>query len=102
VAASEYHHGDMDIGEQRRTFHGFVRMTVWSCGLLAVTLVFLTLHFTFVGLGWFPSLAVAFALGVVIGLGLGMKGTWYAVLVGLTVLMALVGGFAALIGAFLR
>ncbi len=101
MAATEYHRGEMDIEEQRRTFHRFLRLTVWGCALLAVTLMFLTLHFTVVGLGWFPSLAVALALGVVIGLGLGMKGAWYAVLIGLTVFMGLVGLIAALVSALL-
>ena len=101
MAATEYHHGDQEIDEQQKTFHGFLRMTVWGCSLLAVTLVFLTLHFTAVGMGWFPALAVSLALGVVIGLAIGMKGAWYATLIGLTALMGFVGLVAALVSAFL-
>jgi hypothetical protein len=101
VAASdaEYHHGEMNIDEQAATFHLFIRMTVWGSALLAVTLIFLTLHFTTVGLGWFPALGVAFVIGVLIGVGLGMKAAWYATMVGLTILMGLIGLLAALVSA---
>jgi hypothetical protein len=102
VAASdaEFHHGEMNIDEQAATFHLFMRMTVWGSALLAVTLIFLTLHFTAVGLAWFVALPIAFVVGVLIGLGLGMKAAWYATLVGLGALMALIGGLVALVSAF--
>jgi hypothetical protein len=102
VAATEYHHGDMNIAEQQKTFHGFMRMVVWNSALLILTLVFLTLHFTTVGLGWFASLAVTVVLGVLIGLGLRMKGAWYVVLFALTAFMIFVGAIAAIISAFLH
>jgi hypothetical protein len=97
---AEYHHGEMQIAEQERTFRGFVRTTLWSCELLALTLVFLTLKYS-VGLDWFTSLGVSFVLGVLIGLGLGMKGAWYAALVGLGALMAIIGVIAAILTALL-
>lgn len=96
---AEYHPGEMNVDEQAATFHLFIRMTVWGSALVAVTLIFLTLHFTAVGLGWFPSLAIAFVVGVLIGLGLGMKAAWYATLVGLTIFMGIIGVFAALVSA---
>jgi hypothetical protein len=89
----------MEIAEQQRTFAGFLRVTVWASGLLAAFLVFLTLAFA-VGAGWFPALAVAFVVGIVIGLGLGMKGAWYATVVGLTVLGGVIGALAAVVSAF--
>lgn len=101
MAEAEYHHGDMNVDEQAKTFSGFMRATVWGSGLLAMTLVFLTLHFTFVGLGWFTALAIAFVLGIVIGLGLGMKAAWYATVVGLTVFMGFIGVIAAIVSAIL-
>ena len=100
MTATDYHHGEMEIAEQRRTFSGFVRVTVWASGLLAVLLVFLTLAFA-VGVSWFASLAVALVLGVLIGLGLGMKGGWYAAVIGLAVLGGAIGVFGAIIGAFI-
>jgi hypothetical protein len=101
VAASEaeYHHGEMNVDEQAATFRGFVRVMVWCCALLAVTLVFLTLHFTTVGLGWFPALGAAFVLGILIGLVLGMKAAWYVSLVGLTAFMGFIGLVAGLVSA---
>lgn len=91
AATSEYHHGEMNVDEQARTFAGFMRTTVWGCALLAVLLTFLTLHYTPVGLSWFVSMGVSLVLGVVIGLGLGLKGAWYATLIGLAVLGGVIG-----------
>jgi hypothetical protein len=101
VAASEaeYHHGEMNVDEQAATFRGFVRVMVWCCALLAVTLIFLTLHFTAAGMGWFPALGVAFVLGILIGLGLGLKAGWYVTMVGLSLFMGFIGVIAALVAA---
>jgi hypothetical protein len=99
ASEADYHRGEMNVEEQAATFRSFVRIMVWCCALLAVTLVFLTLHFTTVAMGWFPALGVAFVLGVLIGLGLGMKAAWYVGLTVLTVFMAFVGVIAALVGA---
>jgi hypothetical protein len=102
VASTEFHRGDMEVAEQEKTFHGFMRTTVWGSGLLALTLIFLTLHFTTVGMGWFPALAVTVVVGVLIGLGLRMKGAWYAALAVLAVFMFLIGVFTAIVSAFLH
>lgn len=97
---ADYTHGGMEIAEQKAMFSGFLRLVVWSCALVGVSLVFLTLHFA-VGVGWFTSLGVAFVLGILIGLGLGMKSAWYGSLVGLTVLTAFIGIVAFVVGALL-
>lgn len=98
MAASDYTHGDMNIAEQSRTFSGFMRVVVWSCAVLAVGLLFLTLHYA-IGMAWFTALGVAFVVGVIIGLVLGMKGGWYATLVGLAVLGGAIGVFGLLFDA---
>lgn len=98
AGSTEYHHGEMNIDEQARTFSGFMRTTVWGCALLAVLLTFLTLHYTFVGLDWFVSLGISIVLGVVIGLLLGLKGAWYATLIGLAVLGGVIGVAGVLVG----
>lgn len=98
MAAAEYHHGDMEITEQQKTFSGFMRTTVWGSGLTAVVLVFLTLHYTAAGLDWFVALGVAIVLGILIGLALGMKGAWYGAIFGLAVIGGVIGVLAALVG----
>lgn len=90
AAQGDHHHGDMEIAQQESTFSAFMRITVWSSGLLAMTLVFLTLTFT-TPVHWFPALVVAGLLGLVIGFVLGMKAAWYAAVTGLGAL-AFAGG----------
>lgn len=97
---ADYTHGDMAIGEQKATFSTFMHLVVWSCALTAVSLIFLTLHFA-VGLGWFVSLGVAFVVGILIGLGLGLKSAWYGSLIGLTLLTGFIGIVALVVGALL-
>lgn len=41
----EYHHGDMNIDEQEKTFSGFVKMTKWGSLYLAAIILFLVLWF---------------------------------------------------------
>lgn len=36
-------HGTMDISEQVRTYHGFIRLAVWTAGLSIGVLIFLAL-----------------------------------------------------------
>jgi len=94
VATSDYTHGDMNVSEQSRTLTGFLRVTVWSSLVLMVIILFSTLHFA-VGMGWFTALGVSFVVGILCGLVLGMKGAWYATLVGIVVF----GGFIGVVGA---
>jgi hypothetical protein len=43
AAPSDYHRGDMDIAEQKTTFHGFIAMSKWGSLVIAVTILFWTL-----------------------------------------------------------
>lgn len=95
MATSDYSHGDMNVTEQSRTLSGFLRVTVWSSLVLIVVLLFATLAFA-VSMGWFVSLGIAFAVGVLLGLALGMKGAWYATLVGLAVFGGFIGVMTSL------
>lgn len=66
-SASDYHHGDMNITEQVRTFHLFNGLTKWGSLTVATLLLLLTLWFC-VGTGFLAgaiSGAVLFALGVI-------------------------------------
>lgn len=43
--ASEYHHGDMDIHEQKATYEAFGTLTKWGCLIIAVAITMATLWF---------------------------------------------------------
>jgi hypothetical protein len=82
--------GHMDIQDQKDTFYGFLMATVWTCGLIAQSVMLLTLAFA-IGLGWWPGF-VAFALiGIALGLAFRLSGVYWATQVGLWVLLVLGG-----------
>ncbi len=64
----EFHHGEMDITEQRATFHAAMLGTKWGALAIAVFLVFSTLFFC-TGTGFVGS---AFAAVVVAAIGVAV------------------------------
>lgn len=66
--ASDYHHGDMDIHEQQRTFHSFLVMLKWGSLAVAVGVLFFSLLFAVkVGfIGSAVSALVVMILGIVL------------------------------------
>lgn len=83
-------HGNMDIQDQKATFHGFLMASVWTSGLIIQAVGLLTLAFA-IGAGWWPGLAVFVAVGVALGLAFRLSGVYWAVQVALWVLLALGG-----------
>lgn len=82
--------GHMNIEEQKGTFHGFLMATVWTSGLIAQSVMLLTLAFA-IGLGWWPGF-VAFALiGVVVGFAFKLSGVYWATQVALWILLVIGG-----------
>ena len=63
-AASDYHHGEMDIHEQAATFHSVMVASKWSIVALAAGIAFLTLWFC-TGAGFFNALVVAVVITAV-------------------------------------
>lgn len=91
MAAGGDARGHMEIQDQRDTFHGFLISSVWGSGLVAQLVALLTLAFA-IGLGWWPGLFALVAIGVVVGLFFRMSSVYWAVQIGLWVVMG-VGGF---------
>ena len=56
--AGDYHRGDMNVAEQKATFHGFIGMTKWGSLAIAVGLIFLVLTFC-LGRGFFQAAGAA-------------------------------------------
>lgn len=90
AASDDYHHGDMEIREQERTFSGFMHVTVWGSALVIVLVLGLTLAFA-VGLPWMVSTAIAAVVGLAIGFFLRMGMGWTATVIGLAILAGVVG-----------
>ncbi|MEQ1489834.1 MAG: aa3-type cytochrome c oxidase subunit IV [Terricaulis sp.] len=83
-------HGNMDIQDQKATFHGFLMASVWTSGLIVQAVALLTLAFA-IGLGWWPGLAAFVVIGVVAGMAFRLSGVYWAVQVALWVLLGLGG-----------
>lgn len=91
---AEYQRGSMEVTEQARTFSSFVSLSVWFGGLTVLTILFLSLTFA-ANAGWMVSLIITTVTGLLLGLALGLKTSWYATVIG----FAAVCFFAAIISA---
>jgi len=94
---SDYNRGDMEVTEQRSTFGGFMGFTVYGGALIALSLLFPILTVGGVGLGWFPALIITLVVGIIIGVALKLKGTWFASIFILSAITAVICFLAKLI-----
>ena len=83
-------HGNMDITDQKETFHGFLMASVWTGGLIVQAVSLLTLAFA-IGAGWWAGLSVFVVIGVAFGLAFRLSGVYWAVQVALWVLLGIGG-----------
>jgi hypothetical protein len=83
-------HGNMDIQDQKSTFHGFLMATVWTCGLIAQSVALLTLGFA-IGAGWWAGFVAFVAIGVAIGMAFRLSGVYWAMQIALWVLLTIGG-----------
>ncbi|HCK84280.1 MAG TPA: hypothetical protein DHW63_07130 [Hyphomonadaceae bacterium] len=82
--------GHMDIQDQRDTFHGFLMATLWTCALIAQGVALGAVAFA-MGYGWWSGMLAFVAIGVAVALLFRMSGAFWAVQIGLWVLMAIGG-----------
>lgn len=82
--------GNMDIQDQKETFHGFLIATVWTCGHIAQLVALLTLAFA-IGAGFWAGYGVYVVIGIAVGLVFRMSGVYWAAQVAQWVLLALGG-----------
>ncbi|MEM7176942.1 MAG: aa3-type cytochrome c oxidase subunit IV [Pseudomonadota bacterium] len=40
---ADHEHGSMDTAEQEKTFHGFIKMSIWVIAISTVVLIFLAI-----------------------------------------------------------
>jgi hypothetical protein len=82
--------GDMDIQDQKDTFHGFLLSSVWGGTLVIQAVALLTLAFA-IGAGWWAGWVALVAIGVVAGFMFRLSSVYWAVQVALWVLLGLGG-----------
>ncbi len=89
-AHSDYKKGEMEVDAQRGTFDGFMGLTVYGGGMIALALLFPILTVGGVGLPWFPALIITVVAGIIMGLALKLKGAWYATIIFIAIITAIV------------
>ena len=87
---SDYHKGEMQVDAQRHTFSGFMGYTVYGGGLIALALLFPILTVGGVGLPWLPALLITLVAGIVAGIALKLKATWFATIILLSIVTGVI------------
>lgn len=100
MAASEYHHGEMDITDQKATWNGFLVGSTWG-GLITIMIIGYATLAIAIGINWMVSLALIAAVGIVAGLLLNLGGRWLATVVMLIITALVVQFFIWLFGVVL-
>lgn len=95
--AADHVRGEMDISHQKSTFDGFIAVSVWSSLIIGLSVLYLTLVFA-VGWDWLASLIGVTVVGIVGGLVLSMKMSWYVTVAGLFIFGLICGGIVQLFG----
>ncbi len=98
MADSDYVHGEMEIGEQTRTWEGFLTFTVWGSGLLILILAYATFAIA-LNMNWIVSLFICAAVGIIGGMMMRLGGAWTAAVIGLSGLAVIVQLIIILFGA---
>lgn len=93
---SDYEKGSMEVDAQQGTFSGFMGLTIYGGGLIALALLLAILTVGGVHLPWLTALIVTTVVGILAGLLLKLKGAWYATII---LLAVIVGIFCAVISA---
>ncbi len=91
---SDYVRGTMEVEGHKKTFGGFMGLTVYGGAALALVVIYPTLVFG-VNMSWLAALITTVILGVVLGLALKLKGGWYAALVASAVFIAIASALLA-------
>lgn len=87
---SNYNRGQMEIGDQKSTFDGFMGLTMYGGTVIALMLLFAILTVGGVGLAWLPALIITFVIGVVVGVGLKLNGAYFASITGLAIITGII------------
>jgi hypothetical protein len=100
MASQEYHHGEMNIRDQKATWDGFITGTVWG-GLIIILMVGHATLAVAIGMNWAISLGLMALVGFGAGLLMNLGGRWMATVVVLILLALVVQAMIWLFGAVL-
>ncbi len=85
---SDYKHGTMPVEAQASAFKGFMGITIYGGAFIVVAVLLPTLIFG-ANMGWMAALITTLVVGIVMGMALKLKGAWYATLIGLAIVTAI-------------
>jgi len=88
--AQSHARGNMDIQDQKGTYEGFLMASIWGGGFIIQAIALLTLAFA-IGAGWWPGLIAFVVIGAALGFFFRMSSVYWAVQIGLWVVLG-VGG----------
>jgi len=74
---SDYVHGTMGVEDHKKTFSGFMGVSVYGGAAIALIVIFPTLVFG-TSMGWLTALIVTLIIGIILGVALKLKAGWYA------------------------
>ncbi len=97
MAHGEAARGAMDIRDQKSTFQHFLTFSLWGTLFTTMVVALLTVAFA-MGYGWMAGVGAYAAIGVVAGFALGMRGGWWGMVIGSTIVL----GLGGLVTLFLR
>ena len=100
MASQEYHHGEMEIRDQKATWDGFITGSVWG-GLIIILMVGHATLAIAIGMNWAVSLGLMALVGCGAAVLMNLGGRWMATVVVLIVLALIVQAMIWLFGAVL-
>ena len=92
--SSKYVRGNMNVEEHQHTFGGFMGLTKYGGAAVAMFVLYPTLVFG-TPLSWLAALITTLLVGVVVGIGLKLKGGWYAGMIATAVPVAIASAILA-------
>jgi len=81
---SAHERGTQDISHHKETYKLIMDVTIWSAGLIGVSILFFTMVFG-AGIAWFPSLVVSLVAIILVGMLLKRGAAWHGTMVALAV-----------------
>ncbi len=100
MADTNYTRGEMKIADQKDTYGGFMRMSMYGGAIIIVALLVPILIFA-MNVAWPAAMLGSVLLGIIIGIALKFHPRWYVLLVTAAILVSifiLIGtGVAALL-----
>ncbi len=80
MGSADYHHGEMDVTDQKSTWDGFMKASAFSALLILIGVAFLTFVFA-MHMNWLMALVLCLVAGAAIGFVMNMGSAWMIALV---------------------